>query len=78
MPPATITWTSPGFDSIGTVPPGCRPALSSAASYLRRELRSHLTMRYTPDLSFFPDDSIENGARMLSLLNELKQQEPTP
>src|SRR3990172_9241193 len=52
-------------------------ALSSAASYLRRELRSHLTLRYTPDLSFFPDDSIENGARMLSLLNELKQQEPT-
>ena len=35
--------------------------LKSAAGYLRRELGRVLTLRYTPELQFIEDDSIERG-----------------
>ena len=35
--------------------------LKSAAGYLRRELGRALTLRYTPELQFMADDSIERG-----------------
>src|SRR3990172_5497060 len=43
-------------------------ALAAAAHFLRRELRKRLTIRRTPELTFLPDDSLERGARILSLL----------
>jgi ribosome-binding factor A len=46
--------------------------LAKAAPFLRRELSSRIRMRYIPELSFRYDDRIEEGARMLSLLNEVR------
>lgn len=42
--------------------------LKSAAGYLRRELGSALNLRYTPQLQFIADDSIEKGAHILEML----------
>ena len=42
--------------------------LKSAGGYLRRELGRTLNLRNTPELSFVPDDSIDHGARILSML----------
>ena len=45
--------------------------LKSAAGWLRRELASSLSLRYTPELIFELDHSIEYGAHINSLINEL-------
>mgnify|MGYP002686905482 FL=1 len=37
---------------------------------LRRELGRSLNLRNTPELSFVPDDSIDQGAHILSLLRD--------
>jgi ribosome-binding factor A len=44
---------------------------NNASGFLRRELASHLKLRYTPQLSFHYDDSIERGARLLKLMGDL-------
>ena len=44
--------------------------LKSAAGYLRRELGRALNPRYTPELQFVEDDSIDQGAHILSLLRD--------
>jgi len=44
---------------------------NKASGFLRRELASHLGLKYTPELSFHYDDSIERGARILRLMGEL-------
>ena len=44
--------------------------LKSAAGYLRRELGSALKLRYTPELQFVEDDSIGQGAHILSMLRK--------
>ena len=44
--------------------------LTSAAGYLRRELGRRLKLRYTPELSFEEDDSIDQGARILEMLRD--------
>ncbi|MBQ9458583.1 MAG: 30S ribosome-binding factor RbfA [Oscillospiraceae bacterium] len=44
--------------------------LKSAAGYLRRELGQALQLRYTPELQFFADDSIEYGAHILEMLRD--------
>ena len=44
---------------------------NKASGFLRKELASHLKFRYTPQLSFHYDDSIERGARLLKLIEEL-------
>ncbi len=49
--------------------------LKSAGGYLRRELGRALTLRYTPELVFQRDDSIDHGARILEVLRKM---EPTP
>jgi len=43
----------------------------TAAGFLRRELASHLKLRYAPQLSFHYDNSIERGARVLKLMGEI-------
>ena len=45
-------------------------ALNHASGFIRRELGARLRMRYTPQLSFFYDHSIERGARIEELLKE--------
>jgi len=44
--------------------------LKSAAGYLRRELGQAVQLRYTPELQFVADDSIEHGAHILELLRD--------
>lgn len=45
--------------------------LTAAANYLRRELNNRLTLRRIPALSFYRDDSLEQGARVLDLIREI-------
>ena len=49
--------------------------LESASGWLRHELGLHLHTRHTPDLVFEYDPSLEHGARMSQLLDELKAKE---
>ena len=44
--------------------------LKSAAGYLRRELGAAIKLRYTPELQFVADDSIEYGAHILEMLRD--------
>ena len=46
--------------------------LKSASGWLRRELGRALQLRYTPELTFVADHSIEEGAHILKLLNDLE------
>ena len=48
---------------------------NTASGFLRRELASHLKLRYTPQLSFHYDDSIEQGTRLLKLMREVSETE---
>lgn len=45
--------------------------LKSASGWLRRELGNALKLRYTPELSFEMDDSIDKGAHILELLRSV-------
>ncbi len=49
-------------------------ALGAASGFLQRELRRRLTIRRMPELAFVADDSIAHGARILSLLNEARDE----
>ena len=44
--------------------------LKSAAGYLRRELGAAVQLRYTPQLEFVADDSIQHGAHILQMLRD--------
>ena len=44
--------------------------LKSAAGYLRREVGHALNLRYTPELLFIEDDSIDRGAHILEMLRD--------
>ena len=44
--------------------------LKSAAGYLRREIGRSLNLRYTPELIFEEDNSIDHGAHILELLRD--------
>jgi ribosome-binding factor A len=47
-------------------------ALKRATSFLRRELSSRLRMRHTPELVFSYDDTMERGARIDRILEDLR------
>ena len=49
--------------------------LRSASGYLRRELGRALSLRYTPELVFQADDSIDKGTHILKLLNDIERKE---
>jgi len=44
--------------------------LKSASGWLRRELGRALSLRYTPELTFIRDDSIDKGAHILEMLRD--------
>ena len=53
--------------------------LSKLASHrvtLQAELARHVTMKYTPHLIFHLDDSIERGARVIEILQEIETPHP--
>jgi ribosome-binding factor A len=45
--------------------------LSSATGYIRRHLGRTLHLRYTPELTFLLDASLEHGAKIAQLLRQL-------
>ena len=49
--------------------------LKSAAGFLRRELGRALQLRYTPELQFIADDSIQHGAHILEILRQVERQD---
>ena len=49
-----------------------RKGLKSASGWLRRELGATLDLRYTPELVFEVDHSIEYGARISEVINSLE------
>ena len=49
--------------------------LKSASGYLRRELGRVLSLRYTPELHFVADDSIERGVRMVSMIDSVLEED---
>ena len=53
--------------------------LKSASGFLRRELGAALRLRYTPELQFIADDSIQYGAHILGLIHDAnRKHETTP
>lgn len=52
-----------------------RRGLRSASGYLRRELSRTLNLRHTPELQFILDNSIDEGARIIRLMNDLEVKE---
>jgi len=53
--------------------------LRSASGFIRRELGKALKIRYTPELHFYYDDSIDHSQKMLTLISEVSKEwsEPT-
>ncbi|MDP4179798.1 MAG: 30S ribosome-binding factor RbfA [Bacillota bacterium] len=47
-----------------------KEGLRSAAGFIRREVGHRMQIRYTPELQFEIDDSIEHGVYMSKLINE--------
>ena len=47
--------------------------LKSAAGFIRRELGKRIDLRYTPEFVFELDDSIEHGANIERLLNNINK-----
>lgn len=50
-----------------------KKGLKSCSGYLRRELAHSLSLRYTPELVFVLDDSIQEGAHINQLLHQLPE-----
>ncbi len=48
---------------------------AAASGFLRHELASRLQLKHIPQLSFHLDESIEKGARVLKLIDELASEE---
>ena len=49
--------------------------LNAAAGYLRTELAKNLRLRRIPELSFYWDNSIEQGDRILRLLDQINSEQ---
>jgi ribosome-binding factor A len=49
-------------------------ALKKAAGYIRREVGHRMEIRYTPELIFEPDKSIEHGAYISKLIDDTLNQ----
>ena len=50
--------------------------LKSSAGFIRRQLAMRLNLRMTPELSFYEDHSIEHGAKISKLLENIEISEP--
>ena len=50
-------------------------ALSAAARFLQRELGKRLSIRRTPKLTFVADETLEEGSRILTLLDEAAERD---
>ena len=50
--------------------------IRSAATFLRRELRPRLALRYTPFLTFALDESIEEASHLLGIMDSIRDNQP--
>lgn len=53
-------------------------ALNAAAGYFRFELSKRMKLRYTPELTFVWDSSIEHGEQISQLIDKLTPPAETP
>ncbi|MDM7998841.1 MAG: 30S ribosome-binding factor RbfA [Dehalococcoidia bacterium] len=54
---------------------GLLAGLHAASGFLRHELASRLNLRYTPDLAFFYDDTMERAGRVIQLIDQVSSGE---
>lgn len=47
-------------------------ALQKAQGFIRGELAKRIRLRYTPEITFKLDESIERGSRLIALMNEVR------
>lgn len=52
-------------------------ALNKAKGFVRSELGKRIRLRYTPEVEFRFDESIERGARIMELLTKVHRDEDT-
>ncbi len=50
-------------------------ALKHASGFLRHEVAERITLRYMPELIFKLDTSIEEGSRILALIQQIEDEE---
>lgn len=50
-------------------------ALEDNTSKIRYEVGKRIRLRYTPELKFIPDDSIERGTKVTELINKISRGE---
>jgi ribosome-binding factor A len=51
-------------------------ALADASGFIRRQIGARIKLRYTPELTFAYDESVEQGDRMMQLIEEIKKESP--
>lgn len=56
---------------------GTMQALKHASGFLRHEVAERITLRYMPELIFKLDTSIEEGSRILALIQKIEDEERT-
>jgi ribosome-binding factor A len=56
------------FTVINGDPAECAEGLARASAYLRRELARELALKYSPDLAFEYDETLDRAARIEDLL----------
>ncbi|WP_073027301.1 30S ribosome-binding factor RbfA [Lutispora thermophila] len=49
--------------------------LKNASGFIRKKLGDNMKIRYLPEIHFVLDESIEHGARIAEILNEIKNKE---
>ena len=54
---------------------GLMDALKKAKGYIRHQLGRRMIIRYTPELIFQADDSIDKGTHILKILNDIESRE---
>ncbi|MBB5335918.1 30S ribosome-binding factor RbfA [Pectinatus brassicae] len=47
--------------------------LKNSVGYIRQELAKHMRLRYVPQLSFYPDTTMEYSAHIQKLINKIHQ-----
>ena len=50
-------------------------ALQKAQGFIRGELAKRIRLRYTPEITFKLDESIERGSRLIALMNEVRDKD---
>lgn len=67
------------YSLLPTQPPvtekGSQEALKGAKNLLKKKVATELKLRFTPDLHFYFDESVETGSKIDALLNSIKKGE---